>query len=281
VRSVVILGAGELGGALARHLAAADVCARVTIVDEAYTVAAGKALDIRQAAPIDGYSTAVFGTADESVAIDADAIVMADVATGGAEWQGDAAVGLVQRMARLNERATLICAGARQFDVVERAVREVGVARHRVLGSAPEALRAAVAAMAALEAGCAPADVSLLVLGRPPAEIIVPWEDAAIGGRRAAEVLPPPAMTRLDRRLPRLWPPGPLTLAAAATRFLVVAATRGRHTLSAFVALTREAGEPDQVGMLPVMLGSNGVYRVLAPSLSIRDRVRLDTALHR
>ncbi len=58
MRSIVILGAGELGGALARQLAAADVAAQITLIDSAGSVAAGKALDILQAAPVDGYSTA-------------------------------------------------------------------------------------------------------------------------------------------------------------------------------------------------------------------------------
>jgi len=39
VRSIAILGAGELGGALARQLAAADVAARIVLVDSAGTVA--------------------------------------------------------------------------------------------------------------------------------------------------------------------------------------------------------------------------------------------------
>ena len=57
VATTVILGAGDLGGALARQLAAADVVSTVVLVDEAGSVAQGKALDIRQASPVDRYST--------------------------------------------------------------------------------------------------------------------------------------------------------------------------------------------------------------------------------
>jgi malate/lactate dehydrogenase len=45
---VAIFGAGDLGGALARALATAGVVGRVTLIDDAHQVAAGKALDIRQ-----------------------------------------------------------------------------------------------------------------------------------------------------------------------------------------------------------------------------------------
>lgn len=283
MRTIVILGAGELGGALARQLAAADVVRRIILVDEAGTVAEGKALDICQAAPVDGYSTSVGGTGDETAVLGADAVVVADRAgpTGAVEWQGDHGVALIRRVSYLNQTAFLLCAGASHMEIVERGVRELGIPRQRLLGSAPEGLRSAIVSMTALEAGCDPAEVSLTVVGRPPAQIIVPWEDASIGGRRATEVLSPPALTRLDTRLPRLWPPGPLTLAGAATRVLAAAAAGGREGMTAFVAVTREEGDTGRVGMLPVTVGPGGLSRVLMPTLSVRDRVRFDTALHR
>ena len=135
VRSIVILGAGELGGALARQIAAADITRRVVLVDEAGTVAAGKALDVQQAAPVDGYTTEVMGTRDEAAVVGADAIVIADRFQSSSEWQDDAGVALVQRVAYLNPSAPVLCAGARQLEVVERSIREAGLSparRHRL-----------------------------------------------------------------------------------------------------------------------------------------------------
>ena len=281
MRSIVIIGAGELGGALARQLAAADIVSRIVLVDDAERRAEGKALDIRQAAPVDGYSTHVVGSNDESAVLNADAIVIADRAATGTEWQGDLGVALVRRLSHVNPAAIILCGGASQIELVERGVREGGISRDRLFGSAPEALRSAVISMTALEARCAPTEISLTVVGRPPGQVIVPWEDASIGGRRAADVLTPPAITRLDTRLPKLWPPGPFTLASAATRMLRAAATRGRISLSAFVALTREEGERGRVGMLPVIVRGTGIATVLSPTLTVRDRVRLDTVLQR
>jgi malate dehydrogenase len=286
VRSIVILGAGELGGALARQLAAADVAARIVLVDSAGTVAEGKALDIRQASPIDGYSTLVEGTTDESAVVGAQLIVVADRAAPSgqpstAEWQDDAGVALVRRALYLNATAPVVCAGARQLDVIERGVKEIGIRRERLFGSAPEALRSAVVSLTALEAQGDPRDISLTVVGRPPSQIIVPWEDASIAGRRATDVLTAPAITRLDGRLTRLWPPGPLTLASAATRVIAAAATRSSRTLSLFVSISRDEGERGRVGMLPARVGVTGIAAVLDPNLSTRDRVRLDSALRR
>jgi malate dehydrogenase len=283
VRSIVILGAGELGGELARHLAAAASVRRVVLVDTTRTVAVGKALDIRQASPIDGSSTIVDGSADESTVVGADVLVIADRAdaTGtAAEWQDDAGASILGRVTYLNSRALVVCAGARQLDLVERGVREQGLPRRRIFGTAPEALRAAVVAMTALEANGDPREISLSVVGRPPAQTIVPWEDASIGGRRVSDVLPPPAITRLDGRLVRLWPPGPITLAAAATRVLHAMATRGRTTFNLFVASSGEDGR-GRAGMLPARVSSEGLEEILTPALSTRDRVRLESALQR
>ena len=275
MRSIVIIGAGELGGALARQIAAADFAARVVLVDEAGKAAEGKALDIRQAAPVDGYSTAVYGTADESTAATADALVIADRFASNDEWRGDAGVALVRRLRHLNRSALIICAGAQHLEVVGRSVREGGLDPRRLIGSAPEALRGAVVSLTTLEARCCPGEVSQTVVGRPPAHTIVPWEDASIAGRRATTLLSPPAITRLDGRLARLWPPGPLTLASAAARLLSAAATRLPHTLSAFVAASSDG---HRIGMLPVTM-EHGEVTVVEPTLTVRDRVRLDSAL--
>jgi hypothetical protein len=286
VRSIAILGAGELGGALARQLAAADIVPSLTLIDDAGTVAAGKALDIAQAAPVDGYHCAVHGTADEDAVVGADVIVLADRAgvagaASAAEWQDDGGMTLLRRATYLNGSAVVVCAGARQLDLVERGVREAGIAPDRLFASAPEALRSAVVSFAALEADADPRDVSLIVVGRPPTEIIVPWNEASIAGRAATDVLSPPALTRLDTRLPRLWPPGPLTLAAAATRVLAAAVMRSARAVIIFAAGPRESAGRFRAGMLPARLAPDGRATVTTPSLSTRDRVRLESALQR
>jgi malate/lactate dehydrogenase len=279
VTTAVIIGAGELGGALAQSLAAACVVAKVTLVDDSGTVAAGKALDINQAGPIDRYCTRVSSAIELDAIVGAAFVVIADHASRG-EWRDDAGVGLVSRITSLNRKAPVVCAGAGQALVVERAVRELGIDRSRIFGTAPEGLRSAVIAITALEAGCASPDVSLTVLGRAPGQIIVPWEDAAIAGRRASSVLSPPEIVRIEGRLAKLWPPGPLTLAAAAARAIHAAISRTPRAISAFVSFSPE-GAVGRTGMLPVLLGPSGIEKVLAPALSSRDRVRLDTALSR
>ena len=191
VSTAVILGAGEIGGALARQLAAIDLVNRIVIVDDLANVAAGKALDVAQSAPVDRYHTVMTGTADVAAVVGAVVVIVADRrGQPGHRVEGRSrASRLIKRVAGLNQRAPIVCAGAAQASLVERGVNELGISRMRLFGSAPEALRSAIIAIVALEADAAPPDISLSVLGRPPQQIIVPWDEASIAGRTATEVL--------------------------------------------------------------------------------------------
>jgi malate dehydrogenase len=291
VSTVAILGAGDIGGALARELAALDLVSRIVLVDDLGGVAAGKALEVAQSGPVDGYHTTLTGTSDVAAVVGATAIVIADRAAssgpppfaeataGRQEWADDAALALLKRAAGLNPNAFIVCAGSRQAPIVEKGVNEAGVSRLRLFGSAPEALRSAVIAITAAEAHAAPADIVLSVLGRPPHNVIVPWDEASIAGRCATSVLSAAQLARLDARIARLWPPGPYALASAATRIIRTALTSSPRVHAAQVAVTRDEGVPGRSAMMPVMLSATGIASLVAPSLSARDRVRFETAI--
>jgi len=287
VATLVILGAGDIGGAAAREIAALDVVSRIVIVDDLANAAAGKALDVAQSGPVDGYHTALTGTSDVAAVVGAAAIVIADRASGPSakatadkqEWEGDEGLALLRRVAGLNQSAPIVCAGAKQASVVERAVNESGLSRLRVFGSAPEALRSAVVAITSAEAGAAPSDVSVSVLGRPSQQVIVPWDEASIAGRTATAVLSAAQLARLDARIARLWPPGPYALATAAARLVRTAFTRSPRVHAALVAVSRDEGTAGRSAMMPVTLDAKGIAAIVPPSLSTRDRVRFETAM--
>src|SRR4030095_12335938 len=64
MREVAIVGAGELGGAVAHVLARRDAVRSLVLVDESGRVAEGQALDIAQAAPVEGFATQLAGATD-------------------------------------------------------------------------------------------------------------------------------------------------------------------------------------------------------------------------
>ena len=271
--TIVIVGAGEVGGATARECAALDLFSRIVIVDDLANLAAGKALDVAQSAPVDGYHTSLSGTSDVAAVVGAAAIVIAEAT------DGESGFALLRRVAGLNQSAPIVCAGAAHASIVEKAVNEAGLSRLRVFGSAPEALRSAIIAITSAEANVAPPDISLSVLGRPPLQIIVPWDEASIAGRCATNVLNAAQLARVDARIARLWPPGPYALAAAAARLLRTAFTRSPRVHAALVAVTRDEGLPGRSAMMPVTLDAKGIAALVPPSLSTRDRVRFETSM--
>lgn len=278
--TVCILGSGELGGALAHALARAERVRRVLLVDATGSVAAGKALDIYQSCAVEGFHTQLEGTTDPTRAAGCSVCVIADrFGTRGHEWQGDEGLEMLRRLAPYIDEAPIVFAGASQADLLVRAVRECGLPPQRVIGSASEAFAAAVRAIVAMEARCSPGEVMLTLLGAPPAGFVVPWSDASIGGFALERVLTPPQITRIDARLPQLWPPGPFTLGLAAARVVEALVHSSRRTFSVFTMLGGEFGVRDRAGVLPALLSPQGIAHVHVPALNTRERVRLETVL--
>jgi malate dehydrogenase len=277
MHEVAIIGAGELGGAIAHALARRDLVCAIHLVDDAAGIAAGKALDIAQSAALMGFSTRVRGTADLGSIGGAAHVIVADCAARG-EWAGDAALDLLQRLPPARHRLVL-CAGAGQREVVERGVRELHLPRRRLFGSAAEALAAAVRTLVASETKGSPQDVALAVLGVPPSRIVVPWEDATIGGMPATGLLDEPTRRRLARHVASLWPPGPHALAWAAVKATEAMTGASRRLVSCFVAPDDSLGQRMRAAASPVRLGPGGIESVEIPRLSAHDRVAFDNAV--
>lgn len=278
---VAILGAGDLGAALAARLAGRDRVGAVRLIDAGGSVAAGKALDIQQSGPIEGFGARVTGETDARASAGAAAIVLADSASGSKEWQGEEGLALLRQLWTLAEResTTIVCAGAAQRALIERGVDELRIDPRRICGTAPAALESAIRAHVALEIDGSPDDVRLEVTGMPPGGVVIGWTAATIRGASVVDALPAHRIGAIAARVPGLWPPGPHALASAAARAVeaIVCGSRRRHTC--FVALDGTLGSRGRVAAMPARIGPGGVEAILTPSLSERERTALETAI--
>ena len=276
--TVAIIGAGELGGAVAQALAARECVRRIVLVDAAASVAAGKALDIQQSGAVDGFVTSLDATDDLTRVAGANVCVIADRAGPSAtEWEGDEGSAMLGRLASYADEAPIVFAGARHAGLMLHGSREARVPAGRLIGSAPDAFASALRAIVAVEAQCSPNDVMLAVLGSPP--FVVPWSEASIGGYSLDRVLSQVQLTRIEARAVRLWPPGPYTLGAAAARTTEAVIVSGRERLCALTLLRGEFGVRNRIGAVPVLLNTGGIADVRTPSLNTRERVLLETSL--
>lgn len=275
MQTVAIVGAGDLGGALARRVAGADSVRRIVLLDESGTVAAGKALDIRQSGPIEGFDTPVEGGASLELAAGASVIALAD-GHGQGEWTGEAGLQMLRRLRAIAPQALTVFAGADPRTMMVPAVCELGLMPARLVGSAPLAAASAARALTALELDTSATDVGLALVGAPPSWAIA-WSQATLAGAPLERRLSPPAITRIERRLAATWPPGPYALASAAAAVIASLATHGRRHLPCFTV--RRANGRDVAVALPVTLGPSGVTGVHEPDLSPRERVAYDALL--
>ena len=72
---IALIGAGMIGGTLA-HLAASKEMGDVVLFDIAEGMPAGKALDLSQAAPVDGFDSNLKGSNDYADIAGADVIIV-------------------------------------------------------------------------------------------------------------------------------------------------------------------------------------------------------------
>ena len=214
---VAILGAGPLGGALAYALACRARFDEVRLIDPEKTLAAGKALDILQAGPVDGFSTRVTGHATLDAANGAWVTVLADPISANPNSPGP--LGHLEQLHRRSPGAVIVCAEASHQPAIARAVARGLVPPDRLLGSAPHAAANAARAVLALDADVSPTAVHVAITASSgPAPCAVDWERTTVDGDVAEVRFRRDAQARADARLAALWPPGPLTLGAAAAR---------------------------------------------------------------
>jgi malate dehydrogenase len=279
MRTVAIIGAGEIGGATAMALAAGDQASRVLLVDPAGEVAAGKALDIQQSGAIGGFHCSLSGTADETRVTGCGVCVIADRVGSFGEWRDDDGLAMLGRLTRYLGGVPIVFAGASQAGLLGAAARELLIPRARLIGSAPEALTSCVRAIVALEARCSPGEVSLAVLGRPPAGFVVPWSGAAVGGYPLERVVTQAQLARIAARVTHLWPPGPNALGAAAAMVAQAILSDCRRSFSVLSWLDGEFGARRVVGALPVRMSSGGIAAAETPEIGPREAVRLKSML--
>jgi malate/lactate dehydrogenase len=206
-------------------------------------------------------------------------IVADGFGTAPVEWHEEAALAMVRRLATYLGPAPIVFAGASHVMLIATAARELRLARERLIGSAPEALVSALAAIVALEARCSPREVSVTAIGSPPDGLVVPWSEATIGGYLIDSVLSQVQRARIQARAAHLWPPGPYALGAAAALVTEGVLHGSRRSFSVITPLDGELGVRDGAAALPAVLDSGGIARIRVPLLSPRERVQLETAL--
>jgi malate dehydrogenase len=276
-RGITILGAGELGATLARRLAERELARRIVLVDAEDAQARGKALDIAQSGPVEGFDVRVDAVARLDAAGPSEILVVADPpALEDASLSASRAAEMARELVPMVGMGTLVLAGTHAPALVEAVVRQ-GLARERALGSAPVAFAAALRRRLATDLQVEPRDVTALVLGLPPGLPVVPEGSVTVGGAplARAEVL------ALRRALAVTRLPGPVALTAAAVRVIRALAGTGVSLVPAFALLAGEYGQREVALAVPARLAAGRLQSVVEVELQPVERVAFDNAAER
>ena len=279
MKTVAILGGGDLAATLARRVAEAELARCVVLVDPNEGRAKGKALDIAQSGPVEGFDARVEATATLEAVVAPDVVVVADpedladavlLSTRGAERMAAwlPAVG----------KATLLVAGPHPSPLVEAAVAK-GFPRERVLGSAPVAAASALRRRLSSELQVEPREIALTVLGLPPSQLVVPQAAVTVAGVPVEKV----SASAFRRALAALSgrAAGPVALAAAALRVLQALDGSRATVLPVVAQLDGEYGHRRVALAVPARLRAGRIESVVEIALDPVDRVALDNAADR
>lgn len=170
---VTVVGAGNVGATCANVLAHKDLVKEVVLLDIKGDLAAGKALDSWQQAPIDYYSTSLIGTDDYSKTADSDIVV---ITAGVPRRPGMSRDDLISTNAKIVNAVTtsimkysknpIIIVVSNPLDVMTYAAFEAaGLPASQVFGMAGILDTARYRAFLATELNVSPKDIQAVLMG--------------------------------------------------------------------------------------------------------------------
>ncbi len=171
-KKIALVGAGNIGGTLA-HLAAMRELGDVVLFDIAEGVPQGKALDLAQCGPVDGFDAKVTGTNDYADIAGADVVIVTAGVPRKPGMSRDDLLGInLKVMKAVGEGIKANCPDAfvicitNPLDAMVWALREFsGLPRNKVVGMAGVLDSARFATFLAWEFGVSVRDVNAFVLG--------------------------------------------------------------------------------------------------------------------
>jgi len=276
---IAVIGAGPIGATVAHTLARRGRVRDIRLFDSAASVAAGKALDIRQSGPVEGFDTRLTGGGDLLGAVGAAVTVIADD-HGEGPWSGDRGLSMVARLRRAGLTAPIVFAGTDHTWLMEACVRELGIPARSVIGTAASALVGAARSLVALEVNGSGVDVSVTLCGRPPA-LTFGWASARVGDTLVTDRIPPHRLLAIAQQVKSLWPVGPYAIAAATAPVVEALSGHGRRECIAATVLEGELGVRGVAALMPVRIGRGLIQERITPTLSPQERNELLTTLSR
>jgi len=288
---VSIIGAGEVGASCATCLADRDFVNEIVIVDVKPGLAEGKALDLRQSAALKRFDTIVKGyTADYSKTANSDVVVITSGITRkpGMERSDLIATnaGIVrevsQQVAKYSPEAVIVVV-SNPLDVLCYCVwKSCGFPSNRVLGMSGQLDVARYKSFIAEALNVSTKDIQALILGGHGKSMVPMPRYTTIGGIPIRNLLSEEKVQEAIHRtqlggeeiINYLGRSGWFAAGAAVCEMVEAVICDQRRVFTACAYLRGEYGYNDIYLGVPVILGKNGVERIIELELDADDKVR-------
>ncbi len=297
---IALIGAGMIGGTLA-HLAASREMGDVVLFDVAEGMPAGKALDLSQAGPVDGFDSSLKGSNDYADIAGADVCI---VTAGIARKPGmsrDDLIGInLKVMKAVGEgikahapNAFVICI-TNPLDAMVWALREFsGLPHHMVVGMAGVLDSARFRTFLAQEFNVSVEDVTAFVLGGHGDTMVPVVEYSTVAGIPLPDLIKMGWTTqeKLDAIVARTRSGGGEIVAllgngsayyAPATSAIAMAESflkDKKRVLPCAAHLTGQYGVDDLYVGVPVVIGAGGVERIVEIELNASAKANFDVSV--
>ncbi|MBC7106249.1 MAG: malate dehydrogenase [Firmicutes bacterium] len=287
-KKITVVGAGNVGATCA-HWAAAHELGDIVLIDAIEGVPEGKALDLMEAAPIEGFDCLVKGGGDYALTAGSDVVV---ITAGVARKPGMSRDDLLQTNVKIVREVTrevvrhspdcILIVVTNPLDVMTYvAYRTSGLPPRRVMGMSGVLDTARFRTFVALELGVSFEDVTTLVLGGHGDDMVPLVRYTTVGGIPVTQLLPAERIAALVERTRKgggeivallktgsaFYAPG-----AAVVQMVEAILKDKKRVLPVAAYLDGEYGERDIYVGVPAVIGAGGVERVLEIELNEEER---------
>jgi malate dehydrogenase len=291
---VSVIGAGNVGAKAVYYIAEKNI-ADIVMVDVAEGLARSKALDFLHAAPLRGYAVHIRGTTDFAEIEGSDVVVMtAGIARKPGMDRMDLLktnVGIARQAAReIARRApnAVVIVVTNPLDVIAAVMlQETGFALRKVVGMAGVLDSTRFRYFIAERLGVWPGDVQAMVLGGHGDDMVPLTSYTSVGGIPISQLLDPASIESLVKRtrtggaeIVSLLKTGSAFYAPGASVAKMVEAVikDEKRLFPASAFLRGEYGFKDIYLGVPVLMGRNGVERIVELPLSESERSALEAS---
>jgi malate dehydrogenase len=291
-KKVTIVGAGNVGGTTAMRLAQRGY-ADIVLYDIVEGMPQGKALDLLEAGPVEGYDCQIIGTNDYADTAGSDIVVFTSGAPRKPGMSRDDLLAVNQKIVEENvatirqqsPNTVLLMVNNPLDAMAQLALKRSGFPKQRVVGQAGILDTARFRTFLAQELKVSVRDVQAYVLGGHGDDMVPVLSYTTVGGVPVAKLI---AKDRLDAIVERTRKGGQEIVELLKTGSAFYAPSAGvmemidailldrKRILPCSAYLDGEYGIQDLFVGVPVVLGANGVERVVEIELTGEEKAALN-----